>query len=497
MSLTWTESIRLGAKGGPPDRLRRWLIAGCAALGTLLLATAASIPTFWSADGGIHGQSVLGRVLGNPELGRNAMIGLALLVIPIVHFTAQAVRVGAPARDRRLAAMRTAGATRGDVRSVVRAETLVWALPGSLLGLGLYAVLIALAPRWTVPVVEYGDFGSTRVSHIPIVELPHWPHPLLLLSLAVVVPLAAAAIVPVVIGRVAVGEGAQQQAERTPSARLALTLGVGTVLAAGVLALALVLDPYAGGRAHWYSQPLQRALDVLVLAAPILLLLTILTVAPVVTSRLGRWLSRRGGASWFIAGRMMQARPRLASRTAVSLVLVALVGGVAVTLGGPVEAVVSRNAEAMNGTADVPEGAMSGDVLFYTVPFVVVQALAVLTGLLAAVGLLIAVAEQVALRGPALARQVAMGVPRSVLRRALVVEVVAPVVLMTTVVLGVAVLFAALMASGMEAGALSGIHWGRLVVFWLVLVGGATVAAWVGGLALPATVAPQRIRDRG
>lgn len=441
MSLTWSESVRLATKGGPPDRLRRWLIAGCAALGTMVLAAAASVPTFWSEGGSVPGQSVLGMVLADQYQGRAAIVGLALFAVPIVHFMAQAVRVGAPARDRRLAAMRSAGATRGDVRSVLRAETLVWALPGSLVGVALYYAVMSLAPRWTVPVMAYAD-ADARVVATPILALPGWPHPLVIVAIALLVPIIAAVLVPMAARRVAVGEAAQGVSERMPSALLALALTAATVGAATVLAIAFLVDPYAGGQAHSYTQPLLRAQEVLILVAPVLLVLTVVAVAPFVTARLGSLLANRSGASAFLAGAMMQARPRLAARTAVSLVFVALIGGVAVTLAGVIEAVVVRSAEAMQMGSDAADPSQSSDVLFYTVPFVIVQVLAVLAGVLAAIGLLITVAEQVALRGAGLARQVALGVPRLVLRRALVIEVAAPVALMVSVVLATAALFA-------------------------------------------------------
>ena len=52
----------------------------------------------------------------------------------------QCIRLGAPARDRRLAAIRLAGATPGQVTPTGGAETGVAALLGTLVGLGVFLV---------------------------------------------------------------------------------------------------------------------------------------------------------------------------------------------------------------------------------------------------------------------------------------------------------------------------------------------------------------------
>ena len=44
MSLAWSEAARMAAKGGPADRLRRRLMAGCAALAMVPAGLASGIP---------------------------------------------------------------------------------------------------------------------------------------------------------------------------------------------------------------------------------------------------------------------------------------------------------------------------------------------------------------------------------------------------------------------------------------------------------------------
>ena len=63
-----------------------------------------------------------------------------MLMVPVLALAGQCARLGAPARDRRLAALRLAGATPGQVTRLVVLETGVAALLGTLVGLGVYLV---------------------------------------------------------------------------------------------------------------------------------------------------------------------------------------------------------------------------------------------------------------------------------------------------------------------------------------------------------------------
>lgn len=496
MSLSWVEATRLASKGGPPDRLRRWLIAGCAALGTLLTSAIVSIPSFWNADDSLSVESMLGYVVGDRDIGIGAMVGLSLLAVIVIHLTATAAAFGAPARDRRFAAMRAAGATGDDVVAVQRAEARMWSFPGVVVGLGLYYLLMSVViPRFTVEFVQGYD-GEASVEQLPVLTVEDWPHPLVVVGAGLLVPILLAWIVPMV-GRGVPGVRRAIRPARgvQRSPWVAITL-LGTYIAAivivvGMLALIRFQD----------SAMAQTAVTGLVIVAPLVLVLNVVATlawsAEGLTSWMGRFLSSRSSATWVLAGRMMQARPALATRTAVSLVLVALVGGLAVSMRSSAGSAAVHNAEANGYSAEDFGGVPPFDVVYFTAAVDAVQVLAVVAGCLGAVGFLVAVADQVSLRGSGLARQVALGVPRAVLRRALIVEVVAPVTVMVSIAMAVGVVAPLVLAmSASDAVILGAMHWGRLVGLWVLLIGGAVLAAWFGGLTLPRTSDPQRIRDR-
>lgn len=68
------------------------------------------------------------------------VIALWALAIPLLVFLGQCSRVGAPARDRRLAAMRMAGASPRQAVRVAATESGVAAALGAVVGLAIYFV---------------------------------------------------------------------------------------------------------------------------------------------------------------------------------------------------------------------------------------------------------------------------------------------------------------------------------------------------------------------
>lgn len=62
------------------------------------------------------------------------MIGVSLLLVPFLVLVAQISRLGAPARDRRLATYRLLGATPREVRRIAAIEALMPAIAGALIG---------------------------------------------------------------------------------------------------------------------------------------------------------------------------------------------------------------------------------------------------------------------------------------------------------------------------------------------------------------------------
>ncbi|TKK85919.1 hypothetical protein FDA94_23775 [Herbidospora galbida] len=115
--------------------MRARLVASGAAVATFLVCLAVSL-----ADYQDEGSSLTG-------------LGLALLAVPVAGLVHQANRLASATRERRLAALRLAGATPGDVRRLGALEGGALALGGSLGGGVLYMVTHLSGPLTQVPVV--------------------------------------------------------------------------------------------------------------------------------------------------------------------------------------------------------------------------------------------------------------------------------------------------------------------------------------------------------
>ncbi|MFC5833727.1 hypothetical protein [Nonomuraea insulae] len=117
------------------ERVRAWLVAAGAAVATFLVCTAVSLADYRDEGGSLTG------------------LGLALLAVPVAGLVHQANRLASATRERRLAALRLAGATPGDVRRLGALEGGRLALGGSLGGAVLYVVTHLGGPLPQVPVV--------------------------------------------------------------------------------------------------------------------------------------------------------------------------------------------------------------------------------------------------------------------------------------------------------------------------------------------------------
>ncbi|UUZ44102.1 hypothetical protein LP422_16055 [Janibacter limosus] len=503
MSLSRGRGGRARVEGGSADRLRRWLIAGCAALAAMIAAAAATIPAYWQmppADFDVRGweQSFLGMVASD----RNTAVGMALLLavlaIPVIHLAVQVVRVGAPARDKRLAAMRLMGARHGDIRRVMSAEAVMCCLPGALVGGGAWLGFLDVAPRlFRLEVApSMTDETSSQVAVLAGPAAP--PSPLLLGPAVLFVPIAAAFLLALTARQVPVGEAAERSTRAPARKRPFVVNFAALVLVAGALYWSTMMLESVGER--WRTL-VGTTFTMSVLIGCCLVVTTLIAAAPLVASRLGARMSVSDRPDIFLAGHLMHEHPRFASRVAVSLVLLAVAGGLTVVCSGLPESEArgmfhDGGDQVLAGTEGA-DGSLPMDVLYYTVPAEAAQVIIATWAVIAAIGLLVAASERVSFRGQWVARVVAMGVPRQVLRRALVLEAAAPVALLVTAGLIAGVLApSALIVSIGNAELLERVVWWRLAALWTLMVGSAAVSAWLGGFALHSAAEPQRIRDR-
>jgi len=278
-------------------------------------------------------------LVAEPGLRGGTALGTAMLCVPAVLLLHQAVRLGTAARERRLAALRLAGATPGDVRVLGAIEVGVPAFAGSVAGIGVYGAL-----RMTL-----GGGIAAGVRLVPTTVLPAWWH-------------AGLVIVGVTALGLAVGLLASRRAVVTPfgmtrrePAGPPRPWGLLLFLAAGCLLWTL------------YNVPRQTGLAV-VLAASALAVLGIVSLASWIAYGAARYvLARTGSAALTLAASRVVAEPRAAGRAA------AAVGGISLVASG--------------GTLTAAEGArVSGDP-FFLVSYALV-ALLLLVALLMVIGAL-------------------------------------------------------------------------------------------------------------
>lgn len=128
----------------PAERRRsRWMAAALAGAGVFALAAVAVLTIPFSVerqplDPRLPG---LAPFLAERGLRPGTAFGAALLVLPFVAFAVQALRLGSAARERRLSALRLAGATGADLRRIAAVEGGRSGLAGGLLVAPAYLAL--------------------------------------------------------------------------------------------------------------------------------------------------------------------------------------------------------------------------------------------------------------------------------------------------------------------------------------------------------------------
>jgi hypothetical protein len=331
----------------------------------------------------------------------------------VLALAGQCSRLGAPARDRRLAAIRLAGATPRQAVAVAVAETVAASGLGSVLGLVAYLLI-----RW--------------VAHRPD-ELGHLPLPTDVLpplwALAVItlgVPALAGGAAALMLRRVTFGPfGVVGSVRRTgaPGPWPALLIGLGFA--------AFAVVPWLDGLVFRGDQGVPRWIitTVLVVGGALATLGVVLGTAWLAYAA-GRVLHRfaRGPAA-LLAARRLLADPWRGSRTFAALLAAVVVGGGAVAQREYFEVHAALQEEEQRVMADLtgePYHPVNDGFYLRSMDLVDV---AVAVGLIiAAAGLIVAVAEGIVSRRRTYAALVAAGVPRRVLARAVLWQAMAPVV---------------------------------------------------------------------
>lgn len=391
--------LRLAATGGRSDRLRIALTSLGAAAATVILLAGAAVAFISDGDGPYELD-----VLDQPGLRPGVMISLLMLCVPVLVFVGLCTRVGAPARDRRLAMFRMAGATPGETTRIAAFETGLAAFVGSIVGTVVFFVgripLDSTSPgAFTVQM----DDGSTRevdglVRLLPTdVSIPI----VAVLALIVTISLGSTVTSALALRKVRISPfGVTRTAPpKPPSAAAAMLFVVGT----GGLVVLGVAARSAG-----------EVVPAFALVAFVLFVVCVsglLVGSAAISSGVGRFLAPRvGRPDLLIASRRMIAAPYTSSRATASVLLAVIIGA------------------AIQGTRINFLTSQDPNDTFYTQTFRLLDGVLIVAIVLATANLLVTNAEAIVERRRTLAALTAAGTPKPVLARAVLMETLVPLV---------------------------------------------------------------------
>jgi hypothetical protein len=405
-------ALRLALAGSRSDVARVVLTALGSAAGTLgLLAVA----TVLSITGGIAGSDedqarrlhYSNPLLNEPGLRPGLAVALALLTIPVLFFVAQCGRLGAPARDRRLAAYRLAGATPGDTVRIAAAESGLAAALGAALGAAAYFAgrVLADAPD------RHGD------RPLPTDVLPPAP---VVAAILVGVPLLAVVLSALLLRRVTVSPFGVVRRVRTARPRL----WPGVLLLAGLGVFVFGALPLTWYARHHRGADLSGPVTVLIVLPVLLVCVGLVSGTGWLAYATGRLAHRRARRpALLLATRRMAADPWSGARAVTAVLVAALFGaGAALIRSGMVTSFRANDLFQHRYAAASHEPYVPQDTRFYTSSLDLVD-VAVWVGLAIAVaGLLVALVEGLVSRRRSLAAAVATGIPRGTLARAVLLQ---------------------------------------------------------------------------
>ncbi|MET8976209.1 ABC transporter permease [Streptomyces sp. NPDC004539] len=359
---------------------REWWRIGLTALGAGVATALGQLAAALYSLRGHHQVPYAAGLFDNPGERRGAVFVLGLLLIPVLAFLAQCARIGAVHRDRRLAGLRLAGAGTAQVRRIAALET----GPACLLGAGVAGVVCVsvLASLWS------GATGFTWAG---------------MALVAVAVPVLGTGAGVFALRHVVASPLGWVRRVRPAGGIRAWAVPLGAVCVVVFMAFTLLTRDIRGS--------LLPVFVVLFVAA---VGLGAVGLAGTLARFAGRTLARRARtAAVLIAAERLRDDPWAAARTHAAVLLTTVIG----TGYVGVRAVLVDDLDGRQ-FAESPDFYLAGLDL---------TAAAIGLGLLIALsGLAVGAAESLANRRRSLAAQVAAGVPRTVLARALLLETALP-----------------------------------------------------------------------
>ncbi|MFD2763825.1 FtsX-like permease family protein [Micromonospora eburnea] len=397
--------LRLALAGTRTDLARVALTALSAALATLAGLAALTVLAIRKPPGDAYTESeqYANALLREPGLRGGTAFALLLLAIPVLALAGQCARLGAPARDRRLAALRLAGATPGQVTGVAMVETGLATLLGTLAGLALYLAGHRLLDR------------PDERGQLPL-PTDVYPSTVGAAVLVLGLPVVAALITALMLRRVATTPFGVVRKVRTrgpwPWPGLLIILG---------LAAFAVLRPMSIWYTRQYGNPPTWLPPVLLVGGGLVAMVGVVTGTGWISHTAGRLLhryARRPAA--LLAARRLMADPWAGSRTFAALLAALIFGAGAAGF----RAYFLANVEVGRRSSDIVS--TQNDFYLGTMDLVDLAVAVALT--IAAGGLLVALAEGIIARRRQYAALVAAGVPRGTLGRSILWQSLAPAV---------------------------------------------------------------------
>ena len=384
--MTPATTVKLALTGGRSDHLRIGLTMAASTLGTVLGLAAINVLLIGGSEQGRYRSAVLDQ----SGLHAGVLAAILGLLVPLVLFVGQCSRLGAPARDRRLAAFRMAGATPAEVRLIAAAETGLATIGGGVLGAASFVAAKALLP--STP-----DFEG-RLAYPTDVAVPAWVFVVVVGALAVVSTLGAMlALRNVSIDPLGV---ARQKRRTVPTLTPLLLLGI------GVLGLSFSLTLFTALGLDKEGNPAPMAISFLFFVC-VAIGLTLGSAA--LTQRIAGVIApRTRRVALLLASRRMIDAPYRASRPTAAVLLAVFVA-----------ATIQQTRTNFLLATDPADP-------FYAGTFDLLDLVLIVAVLLAAAGLIVAAAEGISERRRTLASLVAGGTPRATIARSVLGESLVP-----------------------------------------------------------------------
>ncbi|MDW4905850.1 ABC transporter permease [Streptomyces sp. ADMS] len=363
---------------------REWWRVTLTAIGAALATGFALAAVAVASMRGHHSTSFGSGLLDRQGERSGVVLTLVLLLVPVLGFLGQCARVGAVHRDRRLAALRLAGAGAAQVRRIAALETGLACLLGAALAT-VFSVLF-LVREWSQPPVLLWLGIALVAAAVPVLG-------------ALVGVLALRHVVASPLGRVRRVPPREGRGPGMPVPAAAMGL-----LFVGVL---LAPDTFGG----YETAPL------LVFSVVIVTGVGALWLTGATSRFTGRILAARtADPATLIAAERLRDDPWAAARTHAAVLLVTTVG----------TGFIGIREVLLTSLRDRGENMLAVPMSFYTTGVDLTGAAVLVALVITLCGLGVGTAESVATRRRGLAAQAAAGVPRAVLGRALLLETALP-----------------------------------------------------------------------